>query len=189
MRVSHSRPRILRTSHKDCQSSDISAVPAHVCPWHIASFRCAAELGRYRGIADLSRTLRLPCNCQPRIFSHQISSISAVARSRHLRTCNSDSLSIHRTLRTSRCVLPSFQHSLPLDIFQRIFERGSGRHPVRFLRLLRRTGEFRCVSGACLWWPPRRGQSEGVPIQTTADSLQPGLLSAWRARRAGAREI
>ena len=36
-------------------------------------------------------------------------------------TCNSDSLNIHRTLRTSRCVLPSFQHSLPLDIFQRFW--------------------------------------------------------------------
>jgi hypothetical protein len=25
---------------------------ANVCIWHIASFRCAAEFGRYRGIAD-----------------------------------------------------------------------------------------------------------------------------------------
>jgi hypothetical protein len=32
--------------------------------------------------------------------------------------CNSDSVSIHRTRRISRCVLPSFQRSLPLDIFQ-----------------------------------------------------------------------
>ena len=31
--------------------------------WHIESFRCAAEFGRYRGIADMSRTHRLPCNC------------------------------------------------------------------------------------------------------------------------------
>ena len=35
---------------------------------------------------------------------------------------NPDSLSIHRTLRTSRCVLPSFHASLPLDIFQRFFD-------------------------------------------------------------------
>ena len=39
-------------------------------------------------------------------------------------TYNSDSSSIHRTLRTSRCVLPSFQHSLPQDMFQRILWNG-----------------------------------------------------------------
>ena len=47
-------------------------------------------------------------------------------------TYNSDSSSIHRTLRTSRCVSPSFQHTLPLDIFQRflIFLRVNGDHYI-----------------------------------------------------------
>jgi len=39
----------------------------------------------------------------------------------NVRTYNSDSLSIHRTLRASRCVLPSFQHSPALDILFLIF--------------------------------------------------------------------
>ena len=45
-------------------------------------------------------------------------------------TYNSDSSSIHRTLRTSRCVLPSFQHSLPLDIFQRFLIFWNGDHYI-----------------------------------------------------------
>ena len=62
-------------------------IPNVTC-WPIASFRCAAEVGRYGGIsiyenassADVLPNLQL----QPRIFSHQISSIEAVARARHL---------------------------------------------------------------------------------------------------------
>jgi hypothetical protein len=32
--------------------SNANGSPANVCLWHIASFRCAAEFDRYRGIAD-----------------------------------------------------------------------------------------------------------------------------------------
>ena len=32
--------------------------PVHFRYWHIASFRCAAEFGRYRGIAELASRLR-----------------------------------------------------------------------------------------------------------------------------------
>jgi glutathione S-transferase len=34
--------------------------------WHIASFRCAAEFGRYRGIADIDRTAPIKLNCPGR---------------------------------------------------------------------------------------------------------------------------
>jgi len=30
-------------------------VGGHVCSWHIASFRCDAESGRYRDIADIGQ--------------------------------------------------------------------------------------------------------------------------------------
>jgi hypothetical protein len=51
-----------------------------VAYWPIPSFRCAADLGRYRGIADIEQDALLPLQLQPRIFSQQISSIGAVAR-------------------------------------------------------------------------------------------------------------
>jgi hypothetical protein len=34
---------------------DFSCQPGAVHTWHIASFRCAAEFGRYRGIADIDQ--------------------------------------------------------------------------------------------------------------------------------------
>src|SRR6266516_861497 len=34
----------------------LDADAAHVACWHIASFGCAAEFGRHRGIADIDRT-------------------------------------------------------------------------------------------------------------------------------------
>ncbi len=40
---------------------------AFVCSWHIASFRCAAELGCYRGIADSGQVI------SPGITVHSIS--------------------------------------------------------------------------------------------------------------------
>jgi hypothetical protein len=30
-------------------------IVAHVSSWHIASFRCDADFGRYRGIADIDQ--------------------------------------------------------------------------------------------------------------------------------------
>ena len=55
----------------------------------------------------------------------------------------------------------------------------SGRHPGAVLRLLRRTGEFRCSEGS--WYAPSAGPVGRCPDPTTAHSPQPGLLSAWRA--------
>ena len=57
-----------------------------VCLWPIASFRRAADLSRYRSIADIEHDIR-PLKLQPRIFPHQISSTSTVARSPHKPTC------------------------------------------------------------------------------------------------------
>src|SRR5216684_3325657 len=34
--------------------------------WHIASFRCAAEFGRYRGIADIDRAAPIKLDCPGR---------------------------------------------------------------------------------------------------------------------------
>ena len=44
-------------------------------------------------------------------------------------------------------------------------EFGSGRHPVRFLRLLYAPGNFRCSEGCFVNHGPRRDQSESVPTQ------------------------
>jgi hypothetical protein len=55
-------PAVLVRADEAIDSGPICA-PAHDGFWHIATFRCDAELGRYRGIADI------------RVKPHQSSSI------------------------------------------------------------------------------------------------------------------
>jgi hypothetical protein len=49
-------PTSLRREESPCQSGAVHT-------WHIASFRCAAEVRRYRGIADIELDVPPPCNC------------------------------------------------------------------------------------------------------------------------------
>jgi hypothetical protein len=58
-----------------------------------------------------------------------------------------DSLNIHRTRRTSRCVLPKLPTQPSAGHFSTVFELSSGRLSVRFLRLLQSHREFRCFRG------------------------------------------
>ena len=44
---------MIRTNNAQASNG---ATRVHVCLWHIASFRCAAEFGRYRGITDIEQT-------------------------------------------------------------------------------------------------------------------------------------
>ena len=46
----------------------------NVAFWPIATFPCAADLGRYRGIADIEQDDTASLYLHPRIFSHRMSS-------------------------------------------------------------------------------------------------------------------
>jgi hypothetical protein len=47
--------------------------------WHIASFRCDAEFGRYRGIADIEQAAPTIPDLWVRFPGHQTASLSVMA--------------------------------------------------------------------------------------------------------------
>jgi hypothetical protein len=48
---------------------DRRSVEEHVCSWPIATFRCTAEFGRYRGIADVDQAAPIKLDLRVRALT------------------------------------------------------------------------------------------------------------------------